>query len=125
MTNVVVLKGVLARPAQDVELPSGSRLLSLEVSVRRADAPTETVPVAWFDAPTWATSLDAGAEVAVLGRVRRRFFKAGGATQSRTEVVASKVVRTTARARVAAVLDEAREAIELLTATGGATGREP
>ena len=112
MTNLVVLLGVLARPAQDVELPSGSRLLSLEVTVRRPDGPAEPVPVAWFDAPTWATSLDAGAEVAVLGRVRRRFFRAGGVTQSRTEVVASKVVRASARARVAVVLAEARAALD-------------
>ncbi len=29
----------------------------------------------------------------MVGHVRRRFFRAGGATQSRTEVVAHKVVR--------------------------------
>jgi single-strand DNA-binding protein len=109
--NVVVLKGILARPAQDVELPSGSRLLSLEVTVRRAEGPAEPVPVAWFDAPAWATSLDAGTPVAVLGRVRRRFFRAGGITQSRTEVVASKVVRASAKGRTVALLEEARAAL--------------
>ena len=112
MTNVVVLQGVLARPAQDVELPSGSRLLSLEVTVRRPEGPAEPVPVAWFDPPAWATSLDAGAEVVVSGRVRRRFFRAGGLTQSRTEVVANRVVRAGATTRVAALLAEARQALE-------------
>ena len=112
MLNLVVLIGVLARPAQDVELPSGSRLLSLEVTVRRETGPAETMPVAWFDAPTWATALDAGAEVVVLGRVRRRFFRAGGSTQSRTEVLATKVVRATASSRVRALVSEAISSLQ-------------
>ena len=41
-------------------------------------------------AATWA----AGDEVLVTGRIRRRFFRAGGVTQSRTEVVATDVVPT-------------------------------
>lgn len=107
MINLVVLEGVLARPAQDVELPSGSRLLSLEVTVRRDEGAAESVPVAWFDPPAWATSLDAGAEVVVSGRVRRRFFRAGGATQSRTEVVAARVARASATKAVGALLGDA------------------
>ncbi|MGH9056804.1 MAG: hypothetical protein ACRDYY_13245 [Acidimicrobiales bacterium] len=118
MINLVVLDGVLARPAQDVELPSGSRLLSLEVTVRRDDGPAEPVPVAWFDAPAWATALDAADPVVVVGRVRRRFFRAGGMTQSRTEVVASRVVRATAARRVKSVLAEAAAAIEACAGRG-------
>ncbi|HVA74822.1 MAG TPA: hypothetical protein VNF71_09700 [Acidimicrobiales bacterium] len=113
MLNLVVLEGVLARPAQDVELPSGSRLISLEVTVRRDEGPAEPVPVAWFDAPAWATSLDAGIPVVVVGRVRRRFFRSGGATQSRTEVVAARVVRSTAAAKVRAALEEASAALSV------------
>ncbi len=112
MINLVVLEGVLARPAQDVELPSGSRLLSLEVTVRRDEGAAEPVPVAWFDPPAWATALDAGAGVVVFGRVRRRFFRAGGVTQSRTEVVASKVVRASATSKVTALLAEASTALD-------------
>jgi single-strand DNA-binding protein len=112
MINLVVLEGVLARPAQDLELPSGSRLLSLEVTVRREQGAAEPVPVAWFDPPAWATALDGGAAVVVIGRVRRRFFRAGGVTQSRTEVVASKVVRASATARVGALLAEASACLE-------------
>ena len=112
MLNVVVLIGLLARPAQDVELPSGSRLLSLEVTVRREEGPAETVPVAWFDAPAWATSLGAGSEVVVVGRVRRRFFRSGGTTQSRTEVVASRVARASAASRVRTLLNEAAATIQ-------------
>lgn len=118
MLNLVVLEGVLARPAQDVELPSGSRLISLEVTVRRDDGPAEPVPVAWFDAPAWATSLDAGVAVVVVGRVRRRFFRSAGATQSRTEVVANRVVRSSSSAKVRAALEEASGAL----ATAGKGG---
>ncbi len=108
MINLVVLEGLLARPAQDVELPSGSRLVSMEVTVRRDEGAAEAVPVAWFDAPAWATALDAGSQVVVLGRVRRRFFRVAGVTQSRTEVVAARVVRAAAPARVRSVLEEAQ-----------------
>jgi single-strand DNA-binding protein len=111
MLNLVVLQGVLARPAQDVELPSGDRLVSLEVTVRRLDGPAEPVPVQWSGAPAWASTLEPGAEVAVLGRVRRRFFRAGGVTQSRTEVVATRVVRSTGRPKVRALIEEARQAL--------------
>lgn len=107
MTNVVVLRGVLARPAQDLLLPSGDRLVSFEVTVRRPDGPAEPVPVQWSDAPAWASDLDAGTEVWVLGRVRRRFFPAAGLTQSRTEEVAAKLVRASARAKVRTLLEEA------------------
>ena len=110
--NVVVLRGILARPAQHVELPSGSRLVSLEVTVRRESGPAEPVPVSWTDPPAWASTLDAGSEVVVLGRVRRRFFRSAGVTQSRTEVVASRVVRASARSKVVAVLAEAAELLD-------------
>lgn len=120
MINLVVLQGVLSRPAQDVELPSGDRLVSLEVTVRRPDAAAEPVPVQWVDPPAWASVLDTGTEVAVLGRVRRRFFRAGGVTQSRTEVVASRVVRASARAKVRAMLDEAVDRLESVGQDPGA-----
>jgi single-strand DNA-binding protein len=112
MLNLVVLDGVLARPAQDAVLPSGSRLLTLDVTVKRAGEPTDTVPVAWFDAPAWATELDEGVGVVVTGRVRRRFFRAGGAIQSRTEVVAARVVKTTSKSRARSLLTDAAAALD-------------
>jgi single-strand DNA-binding protein len=110
--NLVVLAGVLAKPAQYRELPSGSNLLTLEVTVPREDAPAEPVPVAWFDAPAWAASLDGGSPVVVIGRVRRRFFRSGGATQSRTEVVAERVLRSTEVKRAQAAMAAAGAALE-------------
>jgi single-strand DNA-binding protein len=116
MINVVVVAGVLTKPAQDRELPSGSRLLSLEVTVRPEEGPAESLPVAWFDAPAWATALDEGASVVVLGRVRRRFFRSGGVTQSRTEVVAQRVLRATDLKRARAALAAAGASLEAAAA---------
>ncbi len=120
MINVVVLQGLLARPAQDRVLPSGTRLLSLEVTVSRPDGPADPVPVAWFDAPASAAALDAGVEVVVVGRIRRRFFRAGGLTQSRTEVVASRMVRATELKRARDMMAGARSTIEAAAAALGA-----
>ena len=112
MINLVVLEGTLARPAVDVELPSGDRLVQLELTVRRPGAATETVPVVWPTPPAWASALDTGAGLVVRGRVRRRFFRAGGSTQSRTEVVADAMARSSARRRARALIDGARATIE-------------
>jgi single-strand DNA-binding protein len=90
--NLVTLVGRLSRPAEQRELPSGDRLLALEVTVDGPDGKDETAPVVWFKAPASALDLDTGSTVVVVGRVRRRFYRAGGATQSRTEVVADIVV---------------------------------
>jgi single-stranded DNA-binding protein len=125
MINLVVVEGVLTRPAQDRQLPSGSRLLTFEVTVRPADGPAETVPVAWFDAPAWATSLDENTAVVVIGRVRRRFFRAlGGATQSRTEVVAERVVRVSDLRRARAAMAAAGAAVEAAAAALGPESRK-
>ena len=100
---MVVLQGVLSRHPEERVLPSGDRLVAYEVSVRSREGAAESVPVVWPDAPVDGGGMLAGAEVVVTGRVRRRFFRAGGATQSRTEVVADVVVpaRPPARARKA------------------------
>jgi single-strand DNA-binding protein len=120
MMNLVVVEGLLAKPAQDRELPSGSRLLTLEVTVRPPEGPAESLPVAWFEAPAWASSLDQGTEVVVVGRVRRRFFKAGGITQSRTEVVADRVVRATDTKRARAAITAAGAVVDAAATALGA-----
>ncbi len=101
---MVVLRGRLTRPCELRVLPSGDRLVALELSVTRAGLKAESVPVVWHDAPTAAEAFDVDQSVVVLGRVRRRFFRTGGRTESRTEVVADVVVpaRQAKRARAAA-----------------------
>jgi single-strand DNA-binding protein len=107
--NVVALKGRLARPAEQRLLPSGDRLVALELTVHRPGERAETVPVVWFHPPASAAGLDHDQEVLVVGRVRRRFFRAGGGTQSRTEVVADVVVPVRQATRARAALAKARE----------------
>ena len=51
--------------------------------------------------------LDVDAEVVVAGRVRRRWFRSGGATQSRTEVVAVEVLPARSTKRVAKLVGDA------------------
>lgn len=106
-TNVVALVGRLARPPELKELPSGDRLVAYEVTVAREGERAEGVPVVWFGAPGSAVDHDVDDTVVVVGRVRRRFYRAGGTTQSRTEVVADIVVAARQGKRASAALESA------------------
>lgn len=109
--NLVVLRGTLAAEARIRELPSGSVLGQFDVTTRD-DGGTQSVPVAWFDPPGTLADLAAGAELVVVGSVRRRFFRAGGATQSRTEVVAEKVIPLRRTRDVKRALEAASRALQ-------------
>lgn len=102
--NVTVVIGTLSRAPERRELPSGDTVLGLEVSIRAEEAAAESVNVAWYGAPPAAERWSAGEQVLVTGRTRRRFFQAGGSTQSRTEVVATIVVPTRRAASVRAAV---------------------
>ena len=110
--NVVTLRGRLSRPAEERSLPSGDRLVQLELTVARPGDKAESVPVVCFDAPATVAGLDVNEEVLVLGRVRRRFFKTAGGTQSRTEVVADQVVPSRSLKRVANAIDRAHQLLD-------------
>ena len=111
--NVVVVRGRLSRPAEERTLGSGSRVADLEVQVPGPPGGrAETVPVSWVDPPPAVALLGEGAEVLVVGRVRRRHFRTGGRTASRTEVVATKVVPTRHAKQAAAAATAAVVAIE-------------
>lgn len=116
-TNVVVLRGRLARDPVSRELPSGSVLVRYEVTTRVLGEPTATAPVSWVDPPRPPT-LAAGDEVVVVGRIHRRFYRAGGATMSATEVVASRVLRPAAARSVERALARAVAAIGREAVTG-------
>ena len=110
--NVVVVSGVLSSAPVYRVLKSGEELLSCEVTVRSPERATETVPVVWPTPPAaLASVLEAGLEVVVTGRVRRRFFRTGGATASRTEVVADQVVLARRRAKAATAIEAAAAAL--------------
>lgn len=111
MTNVVVLIGRVARPPETRELPSGQRMVAYELTIDRPGERAETVPVIWVDAPAGAADFDTDERLLVVGRVRRRFFRAGGGTQSRTEVVADQVVATRNTRRAGMALSKALTAM--------------
>lgn len=103
--NVVIIRGRLAGAPVPRTLASGAQLLSLEITAA-ASGGTASVPVAWFDPPDKITFAE-GDEVVVRGSVRRRFFRSGGATQSRTEVLAVEVVLASRRRQVEGVVSRA------------------
>lgn len=103
--NVVILRGQLSRPPLRRELPSGDVIVQYEVTLAGPER-AESVPVAWPSPPAAAEAFDTADAVVVVGRVRRRFFRTAGATQSRTEVVADRVVAMTGT-RAARVLRDA------------------
>ncbi len=117
MVNTVVLHGTLSSDAQSQVLASESVLVRLELRTRLGEGPSESVPVVWFEPPSWATALESGAQLVVIGRVRRRFFSAGGRTQSRTEVVADRVVRASSRRRASQAMLDAVATLEAGAAT--------
>lgn len=106
--NIAVLRGQVASEPIRRDLPSGGTVVQFDVATHVVDgARTSTIssPVAWPDpSDAAARLLDVGGEVLVVGSVRRRFFRVGGATQSRTEVVAERVVPTRRRKQVEATL---------------------
>lgn len=112
-TNLAVLNGTLSRAPEARQLPSGDALVALEVTVRAPGRTSESVPVAWFDAPAASLEWATGDEVVVVGRVRRRFFRAGGATQSRTEVVADVVIPSRRAAAARKAVQSALQSLEL------------
>ncbi|HEX2274758.1 MAG TPA: hypothetical protein VHG90_12865 [Acidimicrobiales bacterium] len=124
MTNVVVLIGRLARPAQFRQLPSGDVLVEYQLTVPRPGQKADSVPVVWEQPPPSASDHDTDAEVVVVGRVRRRFFRAGASTQSRTEVVAETVVSARHGKRARGALERARARLDdAVAAAGKGNGR--
>lgn len=107
--DLAVLVGTLSSDPVEQTLPSGSVLLRYEVTVRDR-APADTVPVAWVD-PRRPPALAVGDRVVVVGRVRRRFFRAGGATRSATEVLATSVSRPRSTSAARAALAQAAELV--------------
>ena len=106
-TNVAVLRGQLSSPPRTKVLASGDQLVALELTAKLDGGPADTVPVAWFGAPDPAPAWEAGQELVVVGRVRRRYFRAGATTASRTEVVAATVVAGNRKAAVAKAVADA------------------
>ena len=103
--NLAVLAGPLARAPEPRLLADGRTVWELDVAVRLEGRAAASVPVSWtppsgVDPAAWPP----GDEVLVVGAVRRRFYRAGGATVSRTDVLADSVVPARQRKRATAAL---------------------
>ena len=103
-SNIVVVRGTVADEPHQRAVPSGSVFETTVVTRSIVDGVTvrEPVPVVWSDA---RITCSAGAEVIVRGRVRQRFFRAGPATVSRTEVIAEQIVLASRRPATAKLVD--------------------
>jgi single-strand DNA-binding protein len=115
--NLAVVHGTIINDAVVRALPAGTEVAQFDVSTsveREGRTVNASVPVALHE-PSSAVlaTLVSGADVAVIGRVERRFFRSGGATQSRTELVAERVVPAR---RAKTVRSMFAQAAELLTA---------
>lgn len=99
--NIVIVRGRLGADPDLRTLPSGGVVAQFDLITQHG-----TAPVAWHE-PTGATTkvMKAGLVVVVVGRVHRRFFRSGGRTQSRTEVVADRVIPARRAARVRSAID--------------------
>ena len=106
----MVIEGRLSSAPRQRELPSGSTLHAYEVSTR-TDGVTRSVPVVWVDAVRPPRVTD-GDDVLVVGAVRRRFFRAGGAVASRTEVEAEVVARVGSGRAARALRDAASRLVD-------------
>jgi single-strand DNA-binding protein len=118
--NLAVLSGVVTSEPERRELPSGSVVVAFDVTTTGPEGTGRTsVPCAWID-PRDPEILGAGVDVVVAGSIRRRFFRAGGATASRTEVVVDRVLPSRRSRGVERLV--ARACAEL-SRLGGAPGR--
>jgi len=113
--NVAVVWGICSSPPDLRVLPSDQRLAQLQVTTR-VDGRALSVPVAVLDPPTWLEELDTGDEIVVLGAVRRRFFRAGGATASRVEIEGEIVCRARDRRRSRTLRRRLGDLLEVLDA---------
>jgi single-strand DNA-binding protein len=111
--NVAVVRGVVSSPPERRVLPSDTVLVQLQVTTRLASE-TLSMPVSCWNPEGWVEALEPGDEIVVMGRVRRRFFRAGGATASRVELEADLVVRATDRRRVRVAVRRVLAALEPL-----------
>ena len=105
LMNLVVLQGVLRDAVQTRTLSNGQVAYSFDVGVPGPEGAVEAVPVVCLE---FDPRPSVGQEVVVIGRVRKRFFRAGAATQARTEVVARRVVATRKKVAAGRALSEAR-----------------
>jgi single-strand DNA-binding protein len=113
--------GALCGPCSTVPelrvLESGTRLASLAVRCpagAHAEDRATSVPITVWDPPAWLDTLEAGEEIVVVGRLRRRFYQRPGGVGSRVDVEAEYIARARDRRRIDTALRRALAALEAL-----------
>jgi hypothetical protein len=101
--NIVVLVGEVTSPPVSRELPSGSVVSTFDIATV-TESGRISVPVSLDGESENAV---VGAEVCIVGIVRRRFFRSGASVASRTEVVADAVIPMRRRAQVRKAVEKA------------------
>jgi len=109
--NLAVIRGEVTSQPDVRVLPSEAVLVQLQVTTR-LESETLSTPIAVWNPPDWVEELEPGAEIVVVGRVRRRFFRAAGATASRVELEADVVAPAGDRRRVRAALRRVNATLE-------------
>lgn len=104
--NIVVLQGTLSSEPTERTLAAGRNIMNWDLATETPEG-RQSVPVQWNEPSSRVRNFVEGDQVVVLGRVRRRFFRADGATAARTEVLGSHVAKATRRASVGRILDRA------------------
>jgi single-stranded DNA-binding protein len=107
--NLVVLVGRCAAEPTARVLATGKECLQFTLLTIGDDLVRRSVPVVVERAPVGV--LGKGTELVVVGQVRQRFFRAGGATATRTEVVAHDLAPTRRPRQVEQLLEQVRRSL--------------
>lgn len=107
-SNVAVVVGTLSSDPRVTDLPSGDTIVNYEISTETPEGRL-SVPVQ-LTAGARLPALKTADAVVAVGPVRRRFFRVGGATMSRTEVVA-RIIGKPGSARVVRAIEAVGEAL--------------
>jgi len=113
--NLVVVRGECSGPPEIRELESGRRLAAVSVRAPGPDGRATSVPVTVWEPAGWVEDLVEGADVIVVGAVRRRFFRtAVGGAATRVDVEAVFIGRAGQRRQLDAALRRTQETLDTL-----------
>lgn len=104
--SVCIVSGSVAGEPTQVDLADGRTLHCFDL--RTVDGPVNLV----IENDDHARP-EAGSTVVVIGRIRRRFFRAGGATAARTELLVERIVPARRRAVVRRAIEAALDDLDL------------
>lgn len=101
--NLVTLTGRVSAEAEHRQLPSGDPVVSFRLVVPRSARARKRskITVDTFDCSAWtarlrrtASTLTAGAEIRVVGELRRQFARTGGVPTSRVTIDVLEIHRS-------------------------------